>query len=264
MVTEDEWTRWSIASLRPYQDAALDAFGADRLMVGSDWPVCLVATSYPRWWSSLRAYFSSSSQSERAAVFGGTAVQFTDLPRTPAADPIRSPLPVGRQKGNRAALMQISNPATRSTHLQEAGEGLILPGASFPFTLITALFFLWGMSNNLTDILVQQFRKSFTLTQIEAQLVQTAVFLGYFLMALPAAAFMRRRGRRDTKLGGSVIVMAVIGGAVFPPLLGLVARLTGSYALGYLVPIVAYGVIAAYSASIERFPGPARIVPSVP
>jgi len=42
-----------------------------------------------------------------------------------------------------------------------------------PFALVTALFFLWGMPNNLTDILVQQFTKSFELSPLQAQLVQT-------------------------------------------------------------------------------------------
>ena len=55
------------------------------------------------------------------------------------------------------------------------------------FVLVTVLFFLWGMSNNLTDILVQQFKKSFELSLIQAQLVQTAVFLAYGTMAIPAA-----------------------------------------------------------------------------
>ena len=64
------------------------------------------------------------------------------------------------------------------------------------FGLVTLLFFIWGMSNNLTDILVQQFKKSFELSAFQAQLVQTAVFLGYFCMALPAALLMQRRGYR--------------------------------------------------------------------
>ena len=67
-----------------------------------------------------------------------------------------------------------------------------------------------------------------------------------------------------TKLGGSTIVMAVIGGAVFPPLLGFVARATGSLALGYLVPLLAYGVIALYAVGIGRYAHVSHIVPSVP
>jgi MFS transporter, FHS family, L-fucose permease len=69
----------------------------------------------------------------------------------------------------------------------------ILPeGSTLPFVLVVVLFFIWGMSNNLTDILVQQFRKGFHLSQLQAQMVQSAVFFGYFCMALPAALLMRR------------------------------------------------------------------------
>jgi FHS family L-fucose permease-like MFS transporter len=70
------------------------------------------------------------------------------------------------------------------------------------FALVTVLFFLWGMSNNLTDILVQQFKKSFELTQLSAQLVQTANFLGYLCMAIPAALIMRRWGYKTGMIAG--------------------------------------------------------------
>lgn len=46
MVTEAEWDNWTASDLRPYADAALDAFGPERVMFGSDWPVCLLAASY--------------------------------------------------------------------------------------------------------------------------------------------------------------------------------------------------------------------------
>lgn len=71
-----------------------------------------------------------------------------------------------------------------------------------PFALVTALFFVWGMSNNLTDILVQQFKKSFELSPLQAQLVQTAVFFGYFSMAIPSALVMRRFGYKYGIRGG--------------------------------------------------------------
>ncbi|QHN05466.1 L-fucose:H+ symporter permease [Granulicella sp. WH15] len=71
-----------------------------------------------------------------------------------------------------------------------------------PFVLVTAIFFLWGMSNNLTDILVQQFKKSFELSLIQAQLVQTAVFLAYGTMAIPAALIMRKFGYKSGMLIG--------------------------------------------------------------
>jgi MFS transporter, FHS family, L-fucose permease len=72
-----------------------------------------------------------------------------------------------------------------------SGDSVFPSGQMLLFVLVTVLFFLWGMSNNLTDILVQQFKKSFELSQLGAQLVQTANFLGYFCMAIPAALVMR-------------------------------------------------------------------------
>jgi L-fuconolactonase len=79
MVTEDAWSRWSVESLRPYLDVVVEAFGADRLMVGSDWPVCLVATGYARWWQVLRDYLAGFSNDERAHIFGATAARIYNL-----------------------------------------------------------------------------------------------------------------------------------------------------------------------------------------
>jgi len=75
MVTEDSWKHGSIESLRPYLDIVVEAFGANRLMAGSDWPVCLVATSYSQWWTTLRSYFAPFSEDERAAIFEKTATR---------------------------------------------------------------------------------------------------------------------------------------------------------------------------------------------
>ena len=75
-----------------------------------------------------------------------------------------------------------------------ARPSLLPEGSAIAFVLVVLLFFIWGMSNNLTDILVQQFRKGFALSQLQAQMVQSAVFFGYFCMALPAALLMRRWG----------------------------------------------------------------------
>ena len=79
MVTEDSWSSWSIESVRPYLDTVVEAFGIDRLMAGSDWPVCLLATSYPRWWQTLRNYFRDFSKDECAKIFGATATRIYDL-----------------------------------------------------------------------------------------------------------------------------------------------------------------------------------------
>jgi FHS family L-fucose permease-like MFS transporter len=100
--------------------------------------------------------------------------------------------------------MQIPSVDTKHTELppDHASAPVFPKQYVLPFALVTALFFLWGMSNNLTDILVQQFRKSFELSPLQAQLVQTAVFMGYFCMALPAAIFMRRLGYKAGILAG--------------------------------------------------------------
>ena len=79
MVTEDSWTHWSIDSLRPYLDTVVEAFGVHRLMAGSDWPVCLVASGYARWWQVLRHFFADFAEDERAAIFGTTAIRIYDL-----------------------------------------------------------------------------------------------------------------------------------------------------------------------------------------
>ncbi len=74
MVTEADWHAWSLEILRPYLDVVVESFGPERLMAGSDWPVCLVATGYKQWFDTLREYFSSFSEEETTAIFGGNAV----------------------------------------------------------------------------------------------------------------------------------------------------------------------------------------------
>ena len=64
---------WSADDLRPYVEVALDAFGADRLMFGSDWPVCLMAGDYSRVWDETLRALDGASAEARQAVLGGTA-----------------------------------------------------------------------------------------------------------------------------------------------------------------------------------------------
>ena len=75
-----------------------------------------------------------------------------------------------------------------------AGEPLVAPGQLVPFSLVTSLFFMWGVPNNLNDVLIRQFMTSFTLNRVEAGLVQSAFYMGYFILAIPAALIMRRKG----------------------------------------------------------------------
>jgi L-fuconolactonase len=80
LVTEADWRNWTAADLRPYVRAALDCFGPGRCMFGSDWPVCELAASYERVHAALVEALGPLSASERAAIFGGTARCFYDLP----------------------------------------------------------------------------------------------------------------------------------------------------------------------------------------
>lgn len=73
LVTEAAWQGWKPADFRPYLDVALAAFGPERLMIGSDWPVCLVAGSYAEVAGIARDFFSGLTTAEQAEVAGGTA-----------------------------------------------------------------------------------------------------------------------------------------------------------------------------------------------
>lgn len=75
MVTEANPKNWTPAQLRPYLETVVEAFGPRRLMTGSDWPVCLVETSYEGWWDLLRGYFAEFSEHERASIFGECAMK---------------------------------------------------------------------------------------------------------------------------------------------------------------------------------------------
>jgi L-fuconolactonase len=79
MVTEAAWQGWRQDDFTPYLDVVLDAFGPERLMVGSDWPVCLLAGEYAEVAAIPRAYLSRLSATEQALVHGGTAVRFYGL-----------------------------------------------------------------------------------------------------------------------------------------------------------------------------------------
>ncbi len=79
LVTEADWARWTPAQLRPYLDVAFDCFGAHRLLVGSDWPVCTVAADYVRTISLVDEYLTGRPAVDRAAVMGDNAARFWDL-----------------------------------------------------------------------------------------------------------------------------------------------------------------------------------------
>jgi L-fuconolactonase len=75
MVTEADQDSWTVSDLRPFAHSALDAFGPDRLMFGSDWPVCLLAASYEQVAEAAAELTGQLSAHERAQVFGGAAAR---------------------------------------------------------------------------------------------------------------------------------------------------------------------------------------------
>jgi L-fuconolactonase len=75
MFTEVRDTAWDVPLLQPYFDTVLEAFGPDRLMLGSDWPVCLLGGSYRQWMDTVTSFISPLSVSEQAAIIGGTAAR---------------------------------------------------------------------------------------------------------------------------------------------------------------------------------------------
>jgi L-fuconolactonase len=79
MVTEADWHGWKLADLRPYAETVLDAFGPDRLMFGSDWPVCTVAAEYADVLDAAFAVTAMLSPHERTAVFAKTATRVYGL-----------------------------------------------------------------------------------------------------------------------------------------------------------------------------------------
>lgn len=78
-MTEAAWSAWTPAGLRPYLDAALESFGPARLMIGSDWPVCLVASSYADVIGLVRDALGEYSVDEQERVLSGTAREFFQL-----------------------------------------------------------------------------------------------------------------------------------------------------------------------------------------
>ena len=79
LVTEADWRNWTHGMLRPYLDAALDAFGPARLMMGSDWPVCTLAASYSAVLDLIEAAIGEYSADEQAQILGGTARRLWNL-----------------------------------------------------------------------------------------------------------------------------------------------------------------------------------------
>jgi MFS transporter, FHS family, L-fucose permease len=114
-----------------------------------------------------------------------------------------------------------------------------------PLALIVGLFFLWGVANNLNDVLIPHFKKAFFLTDLQSGLVQSAFYLGYFLLALPAAILMRRFGYKQAVVIG--LVLFATGALLFYP---------AAQAREYQWFLLALFVIAAGLAFLETSANP--------
>ena len=94
-------------------------------------------------------------------------------------------------------------------------EILTRQSSRFAFMMITSLFFMWGFVHNLDPILIPHLRRSFSLSVLQSSLVDSAVFIAYFLMALPAGLLIRRAGYKKTILFG--LLLFATGSLLFIP-----------------------------------------------
>ena len=122
--------------------------------------------------------------------------------------------------------------STRATQNSRRGKSILFPANyATPFLLVTGLFFLWGIPNNLNDVLIRQFMKSFDITRFQAGLVQSAFYMGYFLFSVPAALVMRRHGYKTGLVVG--LLLYSVGTFLFYP--AAMARSYGLFLLALFV-----------------------------
>jgi MFS transporter, FHS family, L-fucose permease len=128
---------------------------------------------------------------------------------------------------------------------QDEGAPLFPAEGVGAFALVTGLFFLWGIPNNLNDVLIRQFMKSFEITRLQAGLVQSAFYTGYFLFSIPAAIVMRRFGYKTGLLTGLLLYSA-----------GTFLFLPAAQARSYSLFLIALFVIASGLGFLETGANP--------
>jgi len=79
MVTEADWKKWAPKNFLPYLDVVFSCFGPKRLLYGSDWPVCLLASTYPQQLAIVEDYLNQLTPSEKQGIMGENAIQFYNL-----------------------------------------------------------------------------------------------------------------------------------------------------------------------------------------
>jgi FHS family L-fucose permease-like MFS transporter len=112
--------------------------------------------------------------------------------------------------------------ATLQISSHETKPSLFLRANFVPFVLVTFLFFLWAIPNNLNDVLIKQFMKSFEINRLRAGVLQSAFYMGYFVLALPAGLLMRKHGYKAGIVTG--LLLLGTGALLFWP-----AALVGRY-----------------------------------
>src|SRR5436309_663454 len=152
---------------------------------------------------------------------------------------------ISKLSGLRTIQVQITNDTASTNERKPSAARLFPSGHLVPFILVTALFFLWGIPNNLNDVLIRQFMKSFAISRFQAGLIQFAFYLGYFVLAMPAAILMRRSGYK----AGFVIGLLLFGTGTF---LFWPAAVVGNY--GFF--LIALFVIASGLSFLETASNP--------
>lgn len=79
IVTEAKWNNWQVEDLKPYVDFTLESFGAERVLYGSDWPVCTLSSSYEQWVNAVESLIGELSESEQKMIWGGNAIRVYNL-----------------------------------------------------------------------------------------------------------------------------------------------------------------------------------------
>src|SRR5262249_46389494 len=97
--------------------------------------------------------------------------------------------------------------SSKASNLSSSASHALFPaGQLVPFALVTFLFFLWGIPNSMNDVLIRQFMKSFEISRFQAGLVQSAFYMGYFTLAIPAALLMKRSGYKAGFITGLLLL----------------------------------------------------------
>jgi FHS family L-fucose permease-like MFS transporter len=133
-------------------------------------------------------------------------------------------------------------PATLSPHAQTSREG---SGNTFPMMVVTLLFFMWGLITSLNDVLIPHLKSIYTLTYVQAMLVQFCFFGAYFIVSIPAGILIKRLGYQGGAVAG--LVVAAIGCAMFYP------ASMGGYALFLLAFFVLAGGITILQVSANPY-----------